>query len=60
MTRIGKTKKGSIKNTGTALDAIELIREEKKLIDQRLAAHHKNPKAGAGWKDVYKRIIAKK
>ena len=41
------------------VDAIELTKDEKKTIDQRLTAYHKNPEAGSAWKDVYKRITAK-
>lgn len=37
-------------------DAIELSEEEKKIIDSRLAAYHKNPNEGSTWDDVIKRI----
>ena len=38
--------------------AIELTVEEKKIIDERLDAYHKNPALGSPWEDVYKRIAA--
>ncbi|MCP4755006.1 MAG: addiction module protein [Proteobacteria bacterium] len=38
-------------------ESIEITDEEKKIIDKRLNAYHKNPEAGSPWKDVYKRII---
>ncbi|MCP4349173.1 MAG: antitoxin [Desulfobacterales bacterium] len=37
-------------------DAMELTEAEKKLIDERLEAHRRNPEAGSSWEDVYKRI----
>jgi putative addiction module component (TIGR02574 family) len=40
-------------------DALELTDEEKKMINQRLDAYHKNPEAGSPWDDVYKRITSK-
>jgi putative addiction module component (TIGR02574 family) len=40
-------------------DSIELSREEKKIIDQRLDAYHKNPDPGSPWTDVFKRIVSK-
>lgn len=40
-------------------EQIELTEEEKKLIDERLAAFHRNPESGSPWQDVYKRIVAK-
>jgi len=40
-------------------DAIELSEEEKRIIDERLEAYHRNPEAGSPWEDVYKRIVAK-
>jgi putative addiction module component (TIGR02574 family) len=39
-------------------DSIDLTEDEKKLIDQRLEAYHKNPEAGSPWEDVYKRITS--
>ena len=41
-------------------DSIELTEEEKKLIDERLDAYHKNPGLGSPWKDIYKNIANKK
>ncbi|MBI5181366.1 MAG: addiction module protein [Nitrospirae bacterium] len=34
--------------------SIELTEDEKKIIDERLEAYHKNPDSGAPWEDVYK------
>ena len=39
-------------------DAVEITEAEKKLIDERLEAHRRNPEAGSSWEDVYK-IITK-
>jgi putative addiction module component (TIGR02574 family) len=33
---------------------------EKKIIDKRLEAHHKNPDLGSPWENVYKRIRNRK
>lgn len=38
---------------------IELTEEEKKIIDERLEAYHRNPDLGSPWEDVYKRIVSK-
>ncbi|MDY7032957.1 MAG: addiction module protein [Thermodesulfobacteriota bacterium] len=40
-------------------EAIELTEEEKKIIDKRLEAYHRNPDSGSPWEDVYKKIVAK-
>ncbi len=40
-------------------EEIELTEEEKKIIDERLEAYHRNPDLGFPWEDVYKRIVAK-
>ena len=40
-------------------DAVEMTEAEKKLIDERLEAHRRNPEAGSSWEDVYKRITEK-
>ena len=40
-------------------EAIELTAKEKKIIDERLWAYHRNPDLGSPWEDVYKRIMAK-
>ncbi len=37
-------------------DAIELSAEEKRIVDERLDAFHKNPAAGSPWEEVIKRI----
>ncbi len=41
-------------------EGIELTEEEKKIIDKRLESYYKNPETGSPWKDVYKRIVAKR
>jgi putative addiction module component (TIGR02574 family) len=38
-------------------DAIELTEEEKKIIDDRLDAYHRDPESGSPWEDIYKRIV---
>jgi len=38
---------------------VELTEDEKKIIDERLEAYHKNTELGSPWKDVYRRITAK-
>lgn len=40
----------------TEPEAIELTEEEKRMIDERLEAYHRNPDLGSPWEDVYKRI----
>jgi putative addiction module component (TIGR02574 family) len=40
-------------------EAVQLSDEEKKIIDERLEAYHRNPALGAPWEDVYKRIVSK-
>lgn len=40
--------------------SIELTEDEKRIIDERLEAYHKNPDLGSPWKDVYKRILSRK
>jgi len=40
-------------------DALEMKDAEKKLIDERLEAHRRNPEAGSSWEDVYRRITEK-
>ncbi len=44
----------------TEPEAIELTEEEKRMIDERLEAYHRNPDLGSPWEDVYKRIAAKR
>jgi len=41
-------------------DAVELTEEEKKIIDERLEAYHKNPELGSPWEDVFRRLTGKK
>ena len=43
----------------TEHEAIELTEKDKKIIDERLEAYHRNPDLGSPWEDVYKRIMAK-
>lgn len=38
-------------------DSEELTEAEKRLIDERLEAYHKNPEAGSPWEEVYQRIL---
>ena len=40
-------------------DAVELTDEEKEIIDDRLAAHRRNPDAASPWCDVRQRILSK-
>lgn len=40
-------------------EVIELTAEEKRIIDERLEAYHKNPDLGSPWEDVYKRIASR-
>ena len=41
-------------------DSVELTENEKKIIDERLEAYHKNPDDGSPWDEVYKRVVSKK
>jgi putative addiction module component (TIGR02574 family) len=43
----------------TESEAIELTEDEKRIIDERLEAYHKNPDLGSPWEDVYKRILSR-
>ncbi len=40
-------------------DSVELTAEEKRIIDERLEAYHRNPGLGSPWEDVFKRIVRK-
>ena len=40
----------------TEAEAVELTEDEKRIIDERLEAYHRNPDLGSPWRDVYKRI----
>ncbi len=42
-----------------APEALPLTRAQKRELDRRLAAYHKNPEAGSPWADVKKRILAR-
>jgi len=41
-------------------EALELTEADKKIIDERLEEHWRNPSAGSSWEDVYARITARK
>ena len=41
-------------------ELVELTEEEKKIVDERLEAYHRNPELGSPWDDVYKRIVNKR
>ncbi|MEW6067430.1 MAG: addiction module protein [Nitrospirota bacterium] len=43
----------------TEPEAIELTEDEKKIINERLEAYHRNPDLGSPWDDVYKRILSR-
>ena len=43
----------------TEAEAIELTEDEKRIIDERLEAYHRNPDLGSPWEDVYKRLVGK-
>jgi putative addiction module component (TIGR02574 family) len=40
-------------------ESIELTEEEKRTIDERLAAYHQNPQVGSPWEEVLERIKGK-
>ena len=40
-------------------EAVELTEQQKKIIDERLKAHHERPEAGSPWEEVYNRITKK-
>lgn len=40
------------------VDSLELTEGEKRIIDERLEAYHKDPDAGSPWTEVFKRITA--
>jgi len=39
-------------------DSVELSENEKKIIDKRLDAYHRNPTLGSPWEDVFARIVS--
>ena len=41
----------------TEVQSFELTEDEKRIIDERLKAYHKNPALGSPWEEVYKRIV---
>lgn len=42
------------------VETLEVTDEEKKLIDERLQAYHKNPNSVKPWKEIYERISRKR
>ena len=42
----------------TQAESLELTEDEKKIIDERLEAYHRNPDLGSPWNEVYKKIVA--
>jgi putative addiction module component (TIGR02574 family) len=40
--------------------SVGFTEEEKKVIDERLEAYHRNPDLGSPWEDVLKRIVSKR
>ena len=40
-------------------EGIELTTDEKRLIDERLEAYHRDPQADSPWSEVYQRIVSK-
>ena len=40
-------------------EALETTEEEKRLIDDRLEAFHRNPEGGSPWGEVYARIVSR-
>jgi len=42
----------------TEAEDIELTEDEKRIIDERLDAYHRNSDLGSPWEDVYKRIAS--
>lgn len=43
----------------TEAEAIELTEAEKRIIDERLEAYHRNPDLSSPWEDVYKKILSR-
>ena len=41
-----------------APEALELTEDDKRLIDARLEAFHRNPNSGSPWSEVYTRITS--
>ena len=39
-------------------DVVDLDEQERKIIEERLDAYHKNPTLGSPWEDVVKKITA--
>lgn len=43
----------------TEAQVVELTEDEKRIIDERLEAYHRNPDLGSPWEDVYKRTVSR-
>jgi putative addiction module component (TIGR02574 family) len=43
-----------------APEALEVTEDEKRLIDERLEAFHRNPQAGSPWEEVYARLTSQR
>jgi len=41
-------------------DRVELTKEEKKIVDERLEMYHQNPNLGSLREDIFNRIVSKK
>jgi len=41
-------------------EIVELTEEQKRVLDERLEAYHKNPDAGSPWEDVKNRIRSRR
>jgi putative addiction module component (TIGR02574 family) len=41
-------------------ESLPLTDEDKQLIEERLAAYHRNPQAGSPWEEVYARITSRR
>lgn len=39
-------------------ESLELTDSQRRLLDERLAAYHKDPSAGSPWDEVKKRIVS--
>lgn len=43
-----------------APEALEVTEDEKRLIDERLEAFHRDPQAGSPWEEVYARLTSRR
>ncbi len=44
----------------THAQAVELTEDEKRVIDERLEAYHRNPELGSPWEDVHRRLLSRR